>query len=170
MSKKVFVSVVVACVGMYALFTQYTSKPTIKNIDSLNKAKSVKQITSLELTTADMTQELKSTQLNTVTTNNTSPQPLPPITSPAYLPNIVKNTQPVAQYGGDLNNHQAYQDFHLEQQRQLEQRFVIAAQAKISKLEELLAKGRQKKLSQEHLQVAIDKINALKQMQINLKD
>lgn len=84
MSKKVFVSVVVACVGMYALFTQYTSKPTIKNIDSLNQAKSVKQITSLELTTADMTQELKSTQLNTVTTNNTSPQPLLPITSPAY--------------------------------------------------------------------------------------
>ncbi len=170
MSKKVFVSVVVACVGMYALFTQYTSKPTIKNIDSLNQAKSVKQITSLELTTADMTQELKSTQLNTVTTNNTSPQPLPPITSVAYLPNIVKNTQPVAQYSGDLNNHQAYQDFHLEQQRQLEQRFVIAAQAKILKLEELLAKGRQKKLSQEQLQVAIDKINALKQMQINLKD
>jgi len=119
------------------------SKPTIKNIDSLNQAKSVKQITSLELTTADMTQELKSTQLNTntATTNNTSPQPLLPMTSPAYLPNIVKNTQPIAQYGGGLNNHQAYQNFHLEQQRQLEQRFVIAVQAKIVKLEELLAKG-----------------------------
>ncbi|WP_409425040.1 MULTISPECIES: hypothetical protein [unclassified Pseudoalteromonas] len=170
MSKKVFVSVVVACVGIYTLFTHYTSKPTIKNIDGLNQAKSVKQITSLELTAADMTQELESTQLETVTTNNASPQRLPAITSVAYLPNIVKNTQPVAQYSGDLNNHQAYQDFHLEQQRQLEQRFVVAAKAKILKLEDLLAKGRQKKLSQEQLQVAIDKINALKQMQIDLKD
>ena len=171
MSKKIFVSVIaLACVGIYTLFTHYTSKPTIENIDGLNQAKNVKQITSLEFTAADMTQELKSTQLETGTTNNTSPPPLPAITSVAYLPNIVRNTQPVAQYSGDLNNHQAYQDFHLEQQRQLEQRFVIAAKAKILKLEDLLAKGRQKKLSQEQLQVAIDKINALKQMQIDLKD
>ncbi|ODS13424.1 MULTISPECIES: hypothetical protein [Pseudoalteromonas] len=171
MSKKNFVSVIaLACVGIYTLFTHYTSKPTIENIDGLNQAKSVKQITSLELTADDMTQELESTQLKTVATSNTSSQPLPKITSVAYLPNIVKNTQPVAQYNGDLNNHQAYQDFHLEQQRQLEQRFVVAAKAKILKLEDLLAKGRQKKLSQEQLQVAIDKINALKQMQIDLKD
>ena len=171
MSKKIFVSVIaLACVGIYTLFTHYTSKPTIENIDGLDQAKSVKQTTSLELTADDMTQELESTQLKTATISNTSPPPLPTITSVAYLPNIVKNTQPIAQYSGDLNNHQAYQDFHLEQQRQLEQRFVIAAKAKILKLEDLLAKGRQKKLSQEQLQVAIDKINALKQMQIDLKD
>ena len=107
MSKKIFVSVIIlACIGIYTLFTHYTSKPTIENIDGLNQAKSVKQTTSLELTADDMTQELESTQLKTATISNTSPPPLPTITSVAYLPNIVKNTQPVAQYSGDLNNHQ----------------------------------------------------------------
>ncbi|NMR26440.1 hypothetical protein HH219_13005 [Pseudoalteromonas sp. NEC-BIFX-2020_015] len=92
-----------------------------------------------------------------------------PITTPHYIPNITKKTVNAANFEGDILDHQAYLDFHNEQQTRLEQRFVIAAKEKIVKLENLLEKGRQHGLPQTQLQEAIDKIAVLKNMQAKLE-
>lgn len=93
---------------------------------------------------------------------------LSPITAPAYLPSIASDTSNAASYQGDLTDHQTYKAFHEERENQLEHRFIIAAKKKVINLEELLAKGRRQNLPQTQLQVAIDKIAALKKVQKEL--
>ncbi|QTH72118.1 hypothetical protein [Pseudoalteromonas xiamenensis] len=87
------------------------------------------------------------------------------ITPAEYLPPIAKSNHDEQRYSGDLNDYQAYEAFHHEKDRALKQAYIQAATEKISVLEQLLQRGKEANLPKEQLQEAIDKIDALKNMQ-----
>lgn len=172
--KAIYIITGVACLGFLVINLTTERKREIAPIraaDDLTPVTPAPQINNASAPTAinpDMTAEA-AIDSHTSLKNTDASQQLPPITTPSYLPAIAKNPISASQFQGDLTDHQAYLDFHKQQQTQLEQRFVIAAQQKITNLESLLEKGRQKGLPQRQLQVAIDKIAALKDMQAKLK-
>ncbi|CAM4359685.1 hypothetical protein [Pseudoalteromonas ostreae] len=172
--KAIYIITGVACLGFLAINLTAERKREITPIraaDDLTPVTPATQIKSAPTPIAiSPNMNAKATiDSHTSLINTEASQQLPPITTPSYLPVIAKNPISASQFQGDLTDHQAYLDFHKQQQTQLEQRFVIAAQQKITNLESLLEKGRQKGLPQQQLQVAIDKITALNDMQAKLK-
>ncbi|NMM41219.1 hypothetical protein [Pseudoalteromonas arctica] len=177
MNKKAiyFSAIIIAIIGF--LVINLTTEPKreitpIRAADDLTPVTPAPQINNASAPTAinpDMTAEA-AIDSHTPVKDTDASQQLPPITTPSYLPVIAKKPITANQFQGDLTDHQAYLNFHEQQQTQLEQRFIIAAQQKITNLESLLEKGRQEGLPQQQLQVAIDKIAALKDMQAKLKN
>lgn len=175
--KTIFLIAGIACIGF--IIINLATKPNNEkapfrptaSLAASTPANSVNTAAlSAKLTPSNAAKAVIDSQASAKTTTS---QQIPPITTPEYttpeyLPVIAKSPTRAAQYQGELSDHQAYNKFHQQQQTQLEQRFVIAADEKIAHLENLLEKGRQQGLSQQQLQVAIDKITALKRMQATL--
>ncbi|MEH6393405.1 hypothetical protein [Pseudoalteromonas sp.] len=180
--KTIFLIAGIACIGF--IIINLATKPNNEkaptrptaSLSASTPANSVNTAAlSAKLTPSNAAKAVIDSQASAKTTTS---QQIPPITTPEittpeyttpeYLPVIAKSPTRAAQYQGELSDHQAYNKFHQQQQTQLEQRFVVAADEKIAHLENLLEKGRQQGLSQQQLQVAIDKITALKRMQATL--
>lgn len=145
-------------------------------IDFTSSSKTIQKIKPQTDSFADITPVIEPPQITAQTAKQNQPAikdaPLmkrPAINKPSYLPPIATQPKQPPQYQGNLMDHQAYNAFHQQQQAALEQRFIEASEAKITTLETLLAKGREQGLEQHKLQVAIEKITALKAMQEKLK-
>ncbi|WP_105255008.1 hypothetical protein [Pseudoalteromonas sp. T1lg75] len=89
--------------------------------------------------------------------------------APEYLPPIAKNNTQTPGYQGDLDDHQAYQQYQGAQQLALKRAYVNAAQDKVAGLKSLLARGEREGISAEQLEFARNKIDALEQMQQQLE-
>ena len=175
--KTIFLIAGIACIGF--IIINLATKPNNEKAPFRPTASLAASTPANSVNTAALSAKLtpsnaaKAVIDNQASAKTTTSQQIPPITTPEittpeYLPVIAKSPTRAAQYQGELSDHQAYNKFHQQQQTQLEQRFVVAADEKIAHLENLLEKGRQQGLSQQQLQVAIDKITALKRMQATL--
>jgi hypothetical protein len=89
--------------------------------------------------------------------------------SPPYIPPITKskNTQ---NYSGDLEDHEAYKQYHVNQKRELKMAFINASKQKIVRLEMLIARGIREGLSQEKIEFAKEKVSGLKAMSEQLEN
>lgn len=170
--KTIFLIAGIACIGF--LIINLATKPNNEKAPIRPTTRLAASTPSNPVNTAALSAKLTPSNAAKAVINSqasaktTISEQMPPITTPKYLPVIAKNPARAAHYQGELSDHQAYNKFHQQQQTQLEQRFVIAAEEKIANLESLLEKGRQQGLSQQQLQVAVDKITALKRMQATL--
>ena len=89
------------------------------------------------------------------------PQPyIPPITKS-------KNTRP---YSGELDDHEAYKQFHAHQERELKMAFISASKQKIVRLEMLINRGIREGLSKEKIEFAKEKVSGLKAMSEQLQN
>ncbi|MCF2857847.1 hypothetical protein L1286_10220 [Pseudoalteromonas sp. SMS1] len=87
---------------------------------------------------------------------------IPPIASKEETP-----SQPV--YDGDLDDHEAYNEFLLDQEHGLKRDYIAAVDKKVQRLSQLLQKGINAGLPQSQLNEAKEKIAALQVMQQHLE-
>lgn len=86
-----------------------------------------------------------------------------------YIPPITKSKN-TRSYSGELDDHQAYKQFHAHQERELKMAFISASKQKIVRLEMLIARGIREGLSQEKIEFAKEKVSGLKAMNEQLEN
>lgn len=88
---------------------------------------------------------------------------------PPYIPPITrsKNSQ---DYSGDLEDHEAYKQYHTNQKRELKMAFISASKQKVVRLEMLIKRGIREGLSQEEIEFAKEKVSSLKAMSEQLQN
>ncbi|MCG9759072.1 MULTISPECIES: hypothetical protein [Pseudoalteromonas] len=99
----------------------------------------------------------------------TSRKAVKSITDPEYVPPISRVEKQKDNFQGDLSDTNAYQAYLDQKDAKLKQQYIAAVDVKVEQIETLLARGIKEGLPQQQLQEARDKINALKDMQSELR-
>lgn len=108
-------------------------------------------------------QSQRTTNIDKPPLKNMAPQPS------AYIPPITQSPTPM-HYTGDLHDHEAYKQYHTNQERELKIAFTDASKQKIMRLEALIARGIKEGISQDEIAFAKEKVSGLKAMNKQLQD
>ncbi|KZN63672.1 hypothetical protein [Pseudoalteromonas luteoviolacea] len=148
----------------------------------------IKPFESEPVQNSDATKSKSSQPPPPATTSEISPQlkrpsildTKPIVTSPTakltsqesiYIPPIARTAiaDSAPKYRGDLNDHERYNDFLLEQEQTLKRDYIAAVDKKVERLTQILQKGVNAGLPQSQLTEAREKITALNEMKAQLE-
>ncbi|KZN38984.1 hypothetical protein N480_12190 [Pseudoalteromonas luteoviolacea S2607] len=172
--KIVFCLILLSCI---ATLIWWLANATIKPFESepvqisyATKPKSTQQ--PPPATTSEISLQLKRPSLFDAKPTATS-QPPTKFTSQEsiYIPPIARTAMAdsVPKYRGDLNDHERYNDFLLEQEQTLKKDYIAAVDKKVERLTQILQKGISAGFPQSQLTEAREKITALKEMKAQLE-